>query len=109
MNKSKNDSVKTQKELDKSRALRYILDNEYMVCVGYAKLLVELLDKVGIDATLLSVEVDTSYDDGFTLDEKIVEASGHKRAIISIDDNKYNLHGLYISDPTWDNSQKDNY
>ena len=98
-----------QKELDKSRALRYILDNEYMVCVGYAKLLVELLDKVGIDATLLSVEVDTSYDDGFTLDEKIVEASGHKRAIISIDDNKYNLHGLYISDPTWDNSQKDNY
>lgn len=98
-----------EKELDKSRALRYILDNEYMVCVGYAKLLTELLDKVGIDATLLSVEVDTSYDDGFTLDEKIVEATGHKRAIVSIDDNKYNLHGLFISDPTWDNSQKHNY
>ena len=94
---------------NKARYLRYILDNEYMVCVGYSKLLTELLDKVGIDANAISIDVDTSYDDGFTREEKEVELAGHKRSIISIDDDKYNIHGLYMADPTWDNSLPNNY
>ena len=94
---------------NKARYLRYILDNEYMVCVGYSKLLTELLDKVGIDANGISIDVDTSYDDGFTREEKEVELAGHQRSIISIDDDKYNIHGLYMADPTWDNSLPNNY
>lgn len=94
---------------NKARYLRYILDNEYMVCVGYSKLLIELLDKVGIDANAISIDVDTSYDDGFTREEKEVELAGHQRSIISIDDDKYNIHGLYMADPTWDNSLPNNY
>ena len=94
---------------DQSRYLRYIIDNEYMVCVGYANLLVTLLDKVGINATEVSIGTDISYDEGFTNEEKIVEIAGHKRAIVSIDDDKYNIHGLYITDPTWDNDLDKNY
>ena len=94
---------------NKARYLRYILDNEYMVCVGYSKLLIELLDKVGIDANAISIDVDTSYDDGFTREEKEVELAGHERSIIAIDDDKYNIHGLYMADPTWDNSLPNNY
>lgn len=35
------------------------------------------------------------------------QVAGHSRVIAKIDDPKYNLHGLYIFDPTW-NSKKDN-
>ena len=98
-----------KKDLDKARYLRYILDNEYMVCVGYTTLLITLLDKVDINAIPLSVDVDTSYDKGNTLEEKTVYLEGHQRLIVSLDDDKYNIHGLYISDPTWDNNLDKNY
>jgi len=98
----------SENNTDESRYLRYILNGEYIVCVGYAKLLVELLDKVGIKAITFSTDVDTSYDDGFTLEEKTVEFAGHRRVIVSIDDYKYNVHGLYMADPTWDNSLDNN-
>ena len=92
-----------------SRYLRYILDNDYMVCAGYANLLEVLLDKVGISTQHLSVSVDTSYKKGFTLEEKPVEYAGHARVIVNLDDDKYNIHGLYMSDPTWDNNLQNNY
>lgn len=92
-----------------SRYIRYILNNEYMVCVGYAKLLTILLDKVGIDANTISVIVDPSYNKGFTLEEKVVGSAGHLRVIVNIDDDKYNVHGIYMSDPTWDNDLNENY
>lgn len=92
-----------------SRYLRYILDNDYMVCVGYAKLLEVLLNKVGINTQHLSVSVDTSYKKGFTLEEKPVEYAGHARVIVNLDDDKYNIHGLYMSDPTWDNNLENSY
>ena len=95
--------------LDDSRKLHLILDNEYMVCVGFAKLLIELLDLVGINANELSVSVDTSYDKGFTLEEKGITNAGHARVVVSIDDDKYNVHGLYVSDPTWDNDLQNDY
>lgn len=98
-----------QQNPEYSRYLRYILDNEYMVCVGYAKLLEILLDKVGISTQHLSVSVDTSYKKGFTLEEKLVEYAGHARVIVNLDDDKYNIHGLYMSDPTWDNNLQNNY
>ena len=92
-----------------SRYLRYILDNDYMVCAGYANLLEVLLDKVGINTQHLSVSVDTSYKKGFTLEEKPVEYAGHARVIVNLDDDKYNIHGLYMSDPTWDNNLENSY
>ena len=106
-------NIKTYKENPnnkiESRALRYILKNEYIVCVGFATLLIELLDKVGIDSNKLYVSVDTSYDKGFTLEEKSVISNGHQRVIVSIDDLKYKVHGLYLSDPTWDNNLKKSF
>lgn len=91
------------------RRIRYILNNEYMVCVGYSDLLTILLDKVGIDANTIDVGVDPSYKGGFTLEEKVVERVGHRRVIVNIDDDKYNVHGIYMSDPTWDNNLDENY
>ena len=93
---------------EESRYLRYILDNDYMVCVGFAKLLQVLCEKVGVEVKELEVSIDVSYDGGYTQEEKTVMEAGHARCVVSIDDNKYNVHGLYVSDPTWDNNLEEN-
>ena len=89
---------------NESRYLRYILDNEYIVCVGFAKLLKTLLDKVEIPTYKTSALVDISYDKGFTMEEISLENAGHARNMIKIDDEKYNIHGIYLADATWDNT-----
>lgn len=91
---------------EQSRYLKYILNNDYMVCVGYSHLLVDLLERVGIEATPLGINVDTSYVGGFTLEEKPVNLGGHARNLVYIHDEKYGIDGYYVSDPTWDNNME---
>lgn len=102
-----------------ARDLYQLLENDYIVCVGYTKLLCDLLSKVGISAQEYAVDVDTGLD-GIPLDtlvlpdfisggdpsstrEVITEGSGHSRALIHLVDPKYGIDGYYIADPTWDN------
>lgn len=92
-----------------SRNITSILNNEYMVCVGYAELLNILLAKVGINSYCYSVSVDVSYDEGFTKEEKEVDLSGHERIIFHINDPKYDINGFYQADPTWDNDLENDY
>lgn len=89
---------------DEARYLRYILDNEFIVCVGFANLLKTLLDKVEIPSHKINTAVDISYDEGFTMEEISLENAGHARNMIKIDDEKYNIHGIYLADATWDNT-----
>ena len=92
---------------DESRKLRYVLkdDNNYIVCVGFANLLHELLNRVDIPNKYIHVDVDDSYKEGYTKEEKIVNHVGHARNLVKIDDDKYNIHGLYLADSTFDNKQ----
>ena len=94
----------------KSRELHYILqdDNEYIVCVGFARLLSELLNRVGIPNMYIHVDVDDSYDQGEVTDVKNLNHIGHARNIIKIDDDKYNIHGIYLGDSTFDSKQEKN-
>lgn len=88
----------------KSRILKYVLedDNEYIVCEGYAKLLKELLNKINIPCQELVTFVDLTKDEDYN-PEKDKDRSGHDRNLIIINDDKYNIHGYYIADPTFDN------
>lgn len=92
-----------------SRKFNNFLYNDYMVCVGYASLLRELLYRVGIETYDYGVSVDISYEDGFTLEEKEVDLAGHARVIVNIEDPKYNIKGFYVADPTWDNDLINDY
>ncbi len=38
------------------------------------------------------------------VEEKPVEYAGHARTIVNLDDDKYNIHGIYLADATWDNT-----
>lgn len=88
-----------------SRCIRYILENEYMVCVGFASLLEILLNKINIPTIRIYLDVDAQRGQGDNL-----YFTGHQRNIVKIDDDKYNIHGIYIADPTADNDiNKDLY
>ena len=99
--KKYNENSSNKKE---SRLLKYILDNEYIVCVGFSDLLTVLLDKVGIPVINAVIAIDDSYKSGFTMDCIPTKLTAHQRNIVKIDDDKYNIHGIYIADATWDNN-----
>lgn len=86
-----------------SRYFKYFMNNEYMVCVGYAKMLADLCQRVGLNTYDFSLKVDISYDKGFSKEEKVVDLAGHARIIVDINDPKYGIDGYYVADPTWDN------
>lgn len=88
-----------------SRNLKSILkdNNEYIVCLGYAKLLRELLNRIGIPNMCLGAKVDKSYKKGFTMENITINYNGHARNLVKIDDDKYDIHGYYLTDATWDN------
>lgn len=97
-----------------ARNLYEILDNEYIVCVGFMYLLKDLLHKLNIKSVETSPIIDSSYY-GVKINEvdfkevKIVRKSGHSRLYVYIKDEKYNIDGLYLSDPTWDNDLEYDY
>ncbi len=98
-----------------SRKLYDVLINDYIVCVGYAKMLVDLLDKLGIASTKYSLNVDVGFDNVNPHEENVAEdkkstLGGHARVIVNLVDEKYGINGIYQSDPTWDNIlDKDSY
>ena len=92
-----------------SRNIRKILNNDYMVCVGYTNLLQELLERLEIPTYKYNVSADISYDNDFTTEEKTVELVGHARIILNINDPKYGIKGFYVADPTWDNDLENDY
>ncbi len=91
-----------------SRDLYKVMDGEYMVCVGYVTLLEDLLSKLGIKSSHYSVNVDITLekepDDALVIPDDVEYATaGHARLLIHLIDPKYDIDGVFISDPTFDN------
>ena len=76
-----------------SRSLYDILDNEYIVCAGYTRLLEDLLDKLGIKSRQFGVKV---YDEDANID------GNHSLIQVKLKDEKYGINGIYFGDPTND-------
>lgn len=89
---------KNRDSYSKSRSLHNILDeyNSSMVCVGYANLLNALFNELDINSISMGLIADTNNR----------EESGHQRLIVYLNDEKYNINGYYLCDPTWDNNSK---
>ena len=85
-----NSETKDHEVPDQSRNIYLILMNEWIVCVGYSQLLNELLKKVDISSI-----------------HWIVDHRKHLRSYVHIQDEKYNIDGFYMCDPTWDRTQED--
>ena len=83
-----------------SRELYDILENEYIVCVGFCELLSDLLFKLNIPNVSFGINGKHKKDNS---------PWNHERLYININDNKYGINGFYISDPTWDNDLEIDY
>lgn len=93
---------------DESRNLYRILDSEYIVCAGFANLLIDLLSKLGIEAMDYSATVQTGFDsikrDAEVMSDDVNSSlEFHARAMVNLVDPKYGIDGFYLTDPTWDN------
>lgn len=95
-----------EKNKSASRNLYAILENEYMVCVGYSHMLEDLLNKSGIKSIYRSMGVDDSYDKKDEKEVVKINRNGHARRFVYINDPKYGIDGFYVADPTWDNDLK---
>lgn len=83
---------------EQARILKKIINNECIVCGGFSILLQVMLQKINIPCDIIHVGIEDNTDKN--------NYSGHVRNIIKIDDDKYNIHGIYLADTTWDNNLK---
>lgn len=91
-NQYKND-IKNPRTM-KSRLLSEVLTNEekYIVCVGFTKYFNESLRINNIKCS--------EYNFEMQITEEL--ATGHSVSLVNIDDDKYDVHGIYVFDPTVD-------
>lgn len=75
-----------------SRDVPDIVESGEIVCVGYSKFLEQLLEELNIPSTRLDVTI--KYGEY------------HSRIMTRIDDDKYDIHGIFVLDPTWDNNKE---
>lgn len=97
-----------------SRDLYEIVNNEYMVCLGFTKLFGELLSMLDIPSFDFAAIIDDSYDDYFEekedlMVEKPTNFVWHSRRYVHLIDEKYGIDGFYVSDPTWDNDLENDF
>ena len=85
-----------------SRHPYFILHNKYAVCMGYGLLFQDLLYKLGMKSSWITLY---SYQ---TLGDINRKNSVHLRNFNYIKDSKYGIDGFYFSDATWD-AGKDNF
>lgn len=84
-----------KEDKDKSRYLHNIVMTDYIVCVGYAKFMEQILKENNIKAVEVGVTCDLGND----------EYGGHARNLVYLDDDKYDIHGIYAIDATWDSAK----
>lgn len=93
----------------KSRAVTSVLNekisNGEICCVGYAKLLVALCKRVGINCIEASDFAKSESEAMFST--QFFKLSNHATVRVSINDPKYAINGLYHADPCFDSLRQD--
>lgn len=82
-----------------SRSLYEYLNNNYIVCAGYADLFVNIASRLRLPCAYIRLEAK--------------KGGNHARNYINLVDEKYGIDGFYILDPTWEDnkaeSRNENY
>lgn len=86
----------SEQDKQRSRNIHSIVTDGSIVCVGYAVFAEQLLKELGV--TCMKVGVTCLSDE--------VDDVGHARNFLRIDDDKYDIHGLYAMDITWDSDKE---
>ena len=79
-----------------SRDLISILNGDKIVCAGFANMLFTLCNRLNIPCTLQHLIVGGN------------KIENHMTCVVRIDDDKYGIHGIFHSDPTFDCTKSNN-
>ena len=90
--------------LQESRDLDKIIDNEYLVCAGFSRILNDLCQRLDIPIAPYSTDVEAPKGFNEELGDYEVFHDGHARNVVYLNDPKYGINGIYIADSTWDNN-----
>lgn len=82
---------------DQSRNPYLVLINEYIVCAGYVLLLQLLLNKLDIPSHYWMLNISEKSES---------DSLSHARLYVNIVDDKYDINGYFMCDPTWDRVDK---
>lgn len=77
-----------------ARYIPEIMQTGNIVCVGYTALLKELLQEESIPAIGFSVTIKNEDYESY-----------HQRLLVNLEDMKYNIHGIFSLDATWDSNK----
>lgn len=78
----------TEKDLALSRDLSYVLEDDKIVCAGFSQIFCAI-------CSFFNIPTDIIY--WHNLNSKL---TGHASCLVYLNDDKYNIHGLYEFDPT---------
>ena len=109
---TQNFKYKEIKETLIPRSIVGIVNYDAIVCVGYSRFVKAVISKLNIKGlkcdNFTTVLKESDKDKNELLSEYLSINTGHMQNLIFIDDEKYNVHGRYIEDTTWD-SLNDRY
>lgn len=88
------DKVKLLDYKDTKNTLLEILEDKYSNSYGYNLLFQEFLEKLGIKSYIEKIKMQDEY---------------RYISVVKIDDEKYNIHGIYLFDPFMDSLPIDDY
>lgn len=88
---------KENENISLSRNIISVLNDDYICCAGFSNTLSNLCARIGVPCVCRTCSV-WDYDEK----EKCMKWTNHANCIVRIEDDKYNVHGFFNSDPTWD-------
>ena len=77
------------------RQLHKIFNTKNIICSGYARIVSQVLNEIGIQAGIYKL---------ITINNEL-----HARNIVHIKDEKYNVNSIYSMEPTWESAIKEDY
>lgn len=89
------------------RSLIGVLNTSNIVCVGYSLLVKAIVDKLNnpnlkSDTSVIQLEQDKDN----CVSDYLNAGDGHMQNVIFIEDEKYDIHGVYLVDTTFDSKSK---
>ena len=75
---------------EESRYIKHIIEGGNIVCVGYTNLICQILSELGFKCYRVKLTN--------------INNTGHERIIVKINDEKYNINGLFAFDATFDSA-----
>ena len=80
-----------------SRNIISVLNDDYICCAGFANTLANLCARIGIPCSTRTCAIWGPEEK-----DQTPHWSNHANCIVRIEDDKYNVHGFFNADPTWD-------